>query len=207
MAPLSPSTATPSLASAVDQLWVEPWLDHPGQPGRHEARSPYVERFWLSVLGPTSLWLLRLIATDLERSPRGTSLDLAAVSAAMGLGYRSGRNAPIARSLDRLVLFAIAKHDGMTFCLRTHLPDLTPNQLRRLPPYLRRAHVAIEAGHVDPASPDRGARRIALTLAELGDTPAAIVTALEGWKIDQRAAERSVQWAAARLSGHPSAAT
>ena len=35
-----------------ETLIIQPWPDP--SPGGHDPRSPYVEQFWLSILGPTS---------------------------------------------------------------------------------------------------------------------------------------------------------
>jgi hypothetical protein len=200
------STATTPTNQQGDQLWIEPWIDDRAT-ARHEAHSPYVERYWLSVLGPTASWLLRIMASELERSPEGVTLDLAETSAALGLGYRSGRNAPISRSIERLVLFDIACHRGFILAVRRHLPDLSTTQLRRLPAPLRRAHIGVEAEHIDPVAPGHKARRLALVLAELGETPATIEAQLRGWNVEPSTAQHSVQWAMARLARHPSALT
>jgi hypothetical protein len=47
--------------------WPEPIIDTLG----HDPRSLYVETFWLPILGPTAVLLLRHLATRLEETPRG----------------------------------------------------------------------------------------------------------------------------------------
>ena len=44
--------------------WPDPVVDATG----HDLRSTYVERFWLPVLGPSTTWLARRIAADLDQS-------------------------------------------------------------------------------------------------------------------------------------------
>jgi hypothetical protein len=191
-------------AGPGDHLWVECWKATDDR-YRHEARSPYVERYWLTVVGPSTLWLLRTVAAELEQSPAGFTLDLAAASSALGLGYRSGRSSPIARSIERLGQFGLAHRDGYSLRVRCHLPDLNHAQIRRLPPHLRRSHLAVEANEPLHRSADHRARRLALTMAELGEQPGAIESQLCAWAVPPETARRSVQWALARLAGHPAA--
>jgi hypothetical protein len=47
--------------------WPDPVIDALG----HDPRSWYVEQFWLSVLGPTSTWLMRRLAAGLDAAPGG----------------------------------------------------------------------------------------------------------------------------------------
>jgi len=42
----------------------------------HDPRSSYVERFWLGVLGPSSVVFLRRIANEFETNPSGFELPL-----------------------------------------------------------------------------------------------------------------------------------
>ncbi|MFV0526368.1 MAG: hypothetical protein ACK5RL_17935 [Acidimicrobiales bacterium] len=51
------------------QLLVRPWPDPVLDEMGHDPRSAYVEQFWLSILGPSAVLLLRRLARGLERSP------------------------------------------------------------------------------------------------------------------------------------------
>ena len=66
------------LASALDQLRVTPWGDPIIDRLGHDPRSLYVEKFWLGVLGPTTILLLRHCAQSLEESPEGFDLNFKA---------------------------------------------------------------------------------------------------------------------------------
>ena len=55
----------------IATLTVRPWPDAVIDAVGHEARSPYVERFWLGVLGPSSTWLLRRLVARLDDEPDG----------------------------------------------------------------------------------------------------------------------------------------
>jgi hypothetical protein len=86
-------------------LLVVPWHDEVIDALGHDPRSYYVERFWLPVLGPSTIFLLRLLASALEAAPEGSELDLAETARRLGLGERSGRHAPIVRTVGRCVDF------------------------------------------------------------------------------------------------------
>ncbi len=62
------------------QPWNDPIIDTIG----HDPRSLYVERFWLPTLGPTSLLLLRHLATRFDQEPGGIEVRLATTSQALG---------------------------------------------------------------------------------------------------------------------------
>lgn len=84
-----------------DRLHVTPWPDPVIDSLGHDPRSPYVEQFWLGILGPSTTWLLRLLATGLEAEPEGFELPLADAARALGLASRNGRHSPFVRSLAR----------------------------------------------------------------------------------------------------------
>jgi len=54
-----------------------------------------VEDYWLGILGPSTVWLLRRLAAGFEYSPEGFDLDLAETARSLGLGDRSGRHSPL----------------------------------------------------------------------------------------------------------------
>jgi hypothetical protein len=84
------------MAAALTILpWSDPLLDTIG----HDPRSSYAETFWLPVLGPTALLLLRHLATRFDDSPRGVELQVAEASRALGVGDRDGSSSPIVRTL------------------------------------------------------------------------------------------------------------
>src|SRR5436305_2374227 len=93
----SPMRATlPPLT--VDTLHIRPWPDAVIDTVGHDPRSAYVERFWLGVLGPSTTWLLRRMATGLEASPDGFDLPLADTARSLGLG-EPGKHGPFVRAL------------------------------------------------------------------------------------------------------------
>lgn len=144
--PLHPAhagAAHPGSASThdnADSVVVVLWPDAEVMSNGHEARSAYVERFWLGLLGPSTTWLWRRLVRGLDECPGGYRIQLADTARALGLGAGTGRNSMIVRSLDRMVQFGAAHRDGDVVEVRTHLPELSARQLRRLPPAVQQAH-------------------------------------------------------------------
>ena len=64
--------------------WTDPVLDQLG----HDARSTYVERFWLPILGPTTTLFLRRVAHELDDRPEGFDLPVLDTASALGLGVQ-----------------------------------------------------------------------------------------------------------------------
>jgi hypothetical protein len=129
-------------------LRVLPWHDAPVEALGHDPRSCYVERFWLPLLGPSTVFLLRLLATALDAAPEGCELGLAETARRLGLGERSGRNAPVVRTLARCVDFEMARPAGSrTLAVRRRMPPLADRQLGRLGTPLLDEHARwVEAG-------------------------------------------------------------
>ena len=150
----------------------------------HDPRAPYPERFWLPTLGPTAFLLIRYIAHRFDKAPEGFTLDLAETSRCLGLGERSGRNSPMARSLGRIIQFDLAvQDDGGALAVRRSVPPINRRHVRRLPPSAQEEHDAWARAHLtDPplAAARRNARRTALLLLGLGDTPPEVEHAARG---------------------------
>ena len=77
------------LAPLDPTLIVLPWHDPVVEAVGYDARSVYVELFWLGILGPTSTWLLRRLVTGLDAYPDGYELDLAETANALGISRRA----------------------------------------------------------------------------------------------------------------------
>lgn len=117
--------------------WPDPVLDAVG----FDARSAYVERFWLGILGPSALLLLRHLARRLEEAPAGFELDVSLTARSLGLSARTGRNAPLSRCLERCVRFGLLRPVGPeTMAVRRHLGPLSARHLQRLPLELQAHH-------------------------------------------------------------------
>jgi hypothetical protein len=205
-------------------LLVVPWHDAAVDALGHDPRSYYVERFWLPVLGPSTVFLLRLLTTALDGSPEGSELDLAETARRLGLGERSGRHAPVVRTLGRCVDFEMARPAGLgTLAVRRRLPPLARRHQARLTASLLDEHdrwAAASSPHPaagcpDPAAPaavlsllrERG-RQLALSLLQLGEDRAAAEHQLVRWRYHPALAGECAAWAAAvhaARSGHGAA--
>lgn len=137
-----PPTTVPAPAAATEpvSLRIRP-LDDPviAELG-HDPRSSYVEQFWVSILGPSAVLLLRRVATQLDREPDGFEIDMLDLAQELGLGFRGGKNSPLSRTIDRLCRFGLALRTERDVAIHRHVPPLTARQVDRLPPHLRSSH-------------------------------------------------------------------
>src|SRR5689334_22575326 len=117
--------AIPDLS--LDVLTIRPWPDDVIDAVGHDPRSAYVERFWLGVLGPSAVWLLRRLAAGLEAAPAGFDLALDDTARAIGIGG-NGQSSSFAKTLGRIATFELA---------RIELPRAVAVR-RKLPPLARR---------------------------------------------------------------------
>ncbi len=195
MAPPPPTFPVPTLAV---RPWPDPVIDAVG----HDVRSAYVERFWLSVLGPSASWLLRRLVAGFDDHPEGYDLDLALVATELGLGGRSGRHSPFFRAIDRCCRFGATQLvDEETLQVRRRLPPLTRAQITRLPKALRDAHQAWVDGPATDLPVEElreQARGLALSLLRLGESPEATERQLHGWRLHPAMAHDAVSWAVRR---------
>jgi hypothetical protein len=195
------------LCFAPSILHVRPWhddvIDHVG----FDARSSYVEDYWLGILGPSTTWLLRRMAAGFEYSPEGFDLDLAETARSLGLGDQSGRSSAFLRAVNRLVQFNLAQLSGPDeLTVRQKVPPLTRTQVRRLSPALQARHAAWQDDELR-SSPDeqrlRRARLLALSLLELGEDYGGAERQLLRWHYPALVAREAVTWAGSRRDGVP----
>ncbi len=193
-----PTPSTPLADHDVDQLYIRSWDDPIVDRIGHDPRSGYVEQFWLGILGPSTIWLLRHCRHELDRSPNGFVLDLGDTAGALGLGHKGGRNSPLVRSIARAARFDAARPAGLgELEVRRRLPPLNRGQLARLPPLLQRRHQAFVDGAEsgDAATLERRARRLALGLVQCGDGVDAAELQLGQWRFHPSVAAAAVRWA------------
>ena len=134
-------SAAPKLPAApklLVQEWPDPVIDELG----HDPRSLYVETFWLSILGPSTTWLLRRLVAGLEHHPTGYQIDCATTSTELGLGGHTGKNSTLMRAVDRACRFGMAQRHVDSVYVRRHLPPLTARQVSRLPEHLKASHAS-----------------------------------------------------------------
>ena len=114
-------------------LQVQPWDDPNLHRDGHDPRSAYVERFWIAVLGPSAVWLLRLLAREFDELAPGEilRLDLESTAQRLGLQHRGGRQSTFMRTIDRCRMFDLAHFEN----------DAVLIVRRQMPPVPRRLHV------------------------------------------------------------------
>ena len=121
--------------------WVDPVIDPRGYP----ATSAYCERFWLPVLGPSCLVVLRRFTLDLAEHPDGLTYPLSELAASVGLPGSSHRGGGTAfeRTLRRLEQFRVARWSSTGLMVRTVLDRLGPRLVQRLPEGLAMEHTRL----------------------------------------------------------------
>ena len=88
-------------------------IDHPNPlKGLFALDACYVEDYWLSVVGPTAVAVLRYVARRSEayRDP-GVTDDVVELAGVFGLGTGEGRWSPLLKTFDRLFHFGLAQWD------------------------------------------------------------------------------------------------
>ncbi len=178
--------------------WNDPIIDTLG----HDPRSEYVERFWLPTLGPTSLLLLRRLASHFDHHPDGLTLEVAELSQAMGLGARDGGASPLFRSLGRLTQFDLAccPTEGQ-YAVRRKVQPLNLRHLHRLPLDLQREHTNWTESQLSEsplAHARKRARRLAFTLFEHGDDLDIVERTLLSTGFHPSICRESAEWAYAQ---------
>ncbi len=193
---------TPMITFESDVVTVRPWSDDVLDRDGFDARSPYVERFWLGILGPSTTWLLRRIAAGFDAAPEGFALPLGETARALGLGDRGGRHSPFLRTVNRMVQFELAQQRGPDeLAVRRQLPPLSARQAARLSPALQAAHERWRSERLaePPAEAQlRRSRQLALSLLELGEDPESAERQLLRWRYHPELARDAAAWAADR---------
>lgn len=175
--------------------WVDPLLDKLG----HDPRSRYVERFWLPVLGPSTVVFLRHCADRLDDvdATAMVELELETIARHLGLGHKGGRNSALTRTILRSCRFGAARAGrANNLELRRGIPPLNRTQVNHLPKALQTEHRLFVEHHPrhDEATVNR-VRRLALGLVECGDTITVAEGQLASWNVAPSVAAEAVRWA------------
>ena len=185
-----------------ETVTVRPWMDETLDRIGFDPRSPYVERFWLGIVGPSVTWLVRRIAAGFDAAPDGFEMPLGETARALGLGDPGGRNSAFFRTLTRMVQFDLARVPGPgEMQVMRRLPPLSRRQVARLSPALQEAHERWMASalEVPPAeAARRRSRQLALSLLELGEDPDEVERQLIRWRYHPAMARESLCWAVDR---------
>jgi len=183
------------IPSVAVEAWPDPVIDELG----HDPRSAYVERFWLPVLGPSTVWFLRRVADRLDARPDGFDLDLVDTARSLGVGMRGGRNSPMLRTIERSCRFGAARMHGTTsLAVRRRLAPLTRAQVERLPEPLQREHAVWQSSPRTSPSVEQmkeRARSLARTMLELGEGTDAVERQLHHWRFHPAVAHEALRWA------------
>lgn len=189
------------MENAMQTIHIKPWPDPVIDTLGYDARSRYVERFWLPTLGPTAVLALRRFADRFDREPDGFRIPVAATSRALGLGEREGASSPLLRTVTRLEQFGLACEADGAVCVRRNVPPVSRKHLRRLPDALQAEHSRWEDEMLNDPALDRArnrARRVAFTLLEAGEEAAGVERALEHIGFRPRLASEATRWAVSR---------
>ena len=190
--------SAPELTDKIE-LTVTPWTDEEVEASGFDIRSAYSETFWLPILGPSVMWLLRSIAGRFDDEPESFVLDFDETARSLGMRFNGSRNSPFNRSLCRVVTFSMGfMVDDDTIAVRTILPRLRPGQLQRLSPMLQtRHHNELRRVAEDEEREADRATHVATTLLSLGDSPDIVERQLVNWGIERRVASLAVNvaWA------------
>jgi hypothetical protein len=139
------------------------------------------------------------MVSGLDDHPDGYELSIDQTALALGLGSRGGRNAPVVRSLARCCQFGAATFCGTnSLAVRRRLPPLTRTQISRLPTDLRAAHdhwMEFDPSGTTAEQHRRRARRLALSLAELGEDLEHTERQLHRWRFHPAMAREAAVWA------------
>ncbi|HWE54432.1 MAG TPA: hypothetical protein VG435_02925 [Acidimicrobiales bacterium] len=185
-----------------EMLTIKPWVDETLDRVGFDPRSPYVERFWLGVIGPSTTWLMRRVAAGFDAAPDGFEMPLEETAKALGLGDLTGRNQAFFRTLNRLVQFDLGRVAGPSeLQVMRRLPPLSRRQVSRLSPALQEAHHRWETSSlaVPPSEASRRrSRQLALSLLELGEDPDEVERQLLRWRYHPAMARESMCWAVDR---------
>lgn len=180
------------------KLVVVPWHDPVVEEIGFDARSRYVELFWLNVLGPSATWILRRIAAGFDTYPGGYELDVPATAAAIGLAFSDRPNNPFTRSMRRCMWFGVAQPMQGGLAVRRTLPPVSQHHLARMPHELRRLHESWLIGAEIDADNNQyqfnRATALAQVLIESGEEPSLIETQLTRLDVPAGIAAR-VSWA------------
>ena len=127
-------------------------VPHPSAPVRQAGfplDHPYLEQCWASLIGPSSVLLLRRLPV-LWRENVSVEVELEELAGSLGLGNGTGRNGSLQRTLDRLIRFQFAAAEGPAdFAVFTEAPPVSAKRLERLPAWCQTQHERLLGAHLD----------------------------------------------------------
>jgi hypothetical protein len=149
---------------------------------------------------------VRYIADRFDAAPLGFELDVELCAMTIGLGSPKGANAAFPRMLNRCRQFKLLRVVGPTTVeMRRMLPPLNYKQVLKLPARLQVEHKRwLDATPSAAEVADLGdrARRLALSLLQLGEQPVEAERQLRRWRFHPAMAREAVTWAEQRHDGN-----
>jgi len=133
------------------------------------AYDPYIEAFWLKILGPTATLLTNHLTINSMINTGAFKSELGTLSAQMGTGMRSGNQSPVAKQLKRLVqneiIFQISENE---FLVPKSLRAMNQIQIAKLSEKQRSEHEQwISRLNVSPLSTQRKRMKSLLSRLDL----------------------------------------
>ena len=162
-----------------------------------DPRSSYVEQFWLPFLGPSTVFLARRITQRLENEQYGFLIGLQDLSIMLGLGPNINKQSSIQKTLNRLLLFELARiMPSGAVSVRLKLPPLPQRYIVRLPQVMQELHDKEAEGGSENAlmATKTRARSLALTLSKLGHDSSAIEKQLIAWRFHPSICYETLKW-------------
>ena len=179
------------LGSIQISAWIDPMVETLG----FDPRSSYVEHFWLPILGPSCIFLLRRLAYAFDLDTATQEVSLREVSFEIGLGSPKGYGNSITKTLNRCIQFDMAKLlPNGTLTVRRSLPPLNQRQLARLPIDLQDLHETLITGN----SPNRDGTvrrrsiQLAVSLLDYQSNEQDAIESLLRWRVDPTIASEAL---------------
>ena len=150
-------------------LVVVPWLDPIVDEVGFDVFSRYAEMFWLPVMGPSAMWIMRRIVMGFAEFPGGYEMDTQEIALAVGLSFTQGANCPFSRALRRCQWFGAAQSVQGGLAVRIKLPPVSRRQIQRFPVSLKQSLVAWPVESTDHQQLVERAKLVANALITTGD--------------------------------------
>ena len=130
-----------SVLEALEPRMLVTWWDEPEpQPEGFPIDGEYAARFWLPIVGPSAMWIARLLAREVKLAPfGGVWLDMASVAVSVGLHDDLSKSGAAANAVFRLVRYGLARREGSVLELRAVVGHVPPGMTKRFPLALQRA--------------------------------------------------------------------
>lgn len=163
-------------------LRIQAWPDPPHVGPAIEVRSRYADHFWVPVIGPTAMGLLRVLARQVGHRDGPISVQVGHLVSELGVDPTTGRF-EIERALVRLLDHGLMTMDGdRPLQVRVDLPYLSQIQVEQLAPHIAVAHRAalvLRDSVVDDGPPESMTPRMLSLSATIDDL-------LSGSELDPR---------------------